>query len=159
MYTVVVVVVVDDDDDIIIIIIIIIITCLLLLLLLFFPWGRAFEIAQYSPYYVTVLYMQNGRRLPGLFVLNKRHQALESPSHVHRSSVNKNCGRMYVSVYWAFLACTQMNYEMNFITMHRCTEMYCNVLQTARVHWRVPVLLLLNYFSQREADNWDLVIG
>ena len=31
---------------------------------------------------------ENGRRLPGLFVLNKRHQAVESPSHVHRSSVN-----------------------------------------------------------------------
>ena len=30
--------------------------------------------------------------------------------------------------------CTQMNYEMNCITMHKCTEMYCNVLQTARVH-------------------------
>ena len=25
--------------------------------------------------------------------------------------------------------CTQMNYEMNCITMHRCTEMYYNVLQ------------------------------
>ena len=36
--------------------------------------------------------------------------------------------------------CTQMNYEVNFITMHKCTEMYSNVLQTARVHWRVPVL-------------------
>ena len=51
-------------------------------------WGRAFEIAQYSPYDVTVLYTQNGRRLPGFFVLNKRHQAMELPSHVHRSSVN-----------------------------------------------------------------------
>ena len=50
---------------------------------------QAFEIAQYSPYYATVLYTQNGRRLPGLFVLNNRHQAVESPSHVHRSSVNK----------------------------------------------------------------------
>ena len=38
--------------------------------------------------------------------------------------------------------CSQMNYEMNCITMHRCTDMYCNVLQTARVHWQVPVLLL-----------------
>ena len=63
-------------------------------------WGRAFEIAQYRPYYVTVLYTQNGRRLPGLFVLNKRHQAMESPSHVHCSSVNQNCGRMYVSMGW-----------------------------------------------------------
>ena len=36
--------------------------------------------------------------------------------------------------------CTQMNYEMNCITMHKCTEMYSNVLQMARVHWRVPVL-------------------
>ena len=27
-----------------------------------------FEIAQYGPYYVTVLYRQNGGRLPGLFV-------------------------------------------------------------------------------------------
>ena len=32
--------------------------------------------AQYGPYYVTVLYMQNSRRLPGLFVLNERHQAV-----------------------------------------------------------------------------------
>ena len=39
--------------------------------------------------------------------------------------------------------CTQMNYEVNFITMYRCTEMYSNVLQTARVHWRVPVLLTM----------------
>ena len=39
-------------------------------------------------YYVTVLYTQNDRRLPGLFVLNKRHQAVESPAQVHRSSVN-----------------------------------------------------------------------
>ena len=113
MYTVVVVV----DDDIIIIIIIITravkwsrFVCLLLLCcccccccVFFSPWGRAFEIAQYSPYYVTVLYMQNGRRLPGLFVLNKRHQALESPSYVHRSSVNQNCGRMYVSM-WCIAA-------------------------------------------------------
>ena len=50
--------------------------------------GRPFKIAQYSPYYVTVLYTQNGRCLPGLFILNKTHQAVESPSHVHRSSVN-----------------------------------------------------------------------
>ena len=49
---------------------------------------RNFEIAQYNPYYVTVLYTQNGLRLPGLFVLNKIHQTVESPSDVHRSSVN-----------------------------------------------------------------------
>ena len=38
-----------------------------------FLWScsQAFKIAQYSPYYITVLYTQNGRRLPGLFVLNK----------------------------------------------------------------------------------------
>ena len=47
-----------------------------------------FVVVFWSPYYVTVLYTQNGRRLLGLFVLNKRHQAVESPSHVHRSSVN-----------------------------------------------------------------------
>ena len=35
------------------------------------------ELSQCSSYYVTVLYTQNGRRLPGLFV-----------SHVRRSSVN-----------------------------------------------------------------------
>ena len=29
---------------------------------------RTFEIAQYGPYTSTVLYRQNGRRLPGLFV-------------------------------------------------------------------------------------------
>ena len=46
------------------------------------------EIAQYRPYNVTVLYTQNGRRLPGLFILNKTHKAVESRSHVHRSSVN-----------------------------------------------------------------------
>ena len=46
---------------------------------------RTFEIS----YYVTVLYTQNGRRLTGcLPYLNKRHQKVESPSHVHRSSVN-----------------------------------------------------------------------
>ena len=39
--------------------------------------------------------------------------------------------------------CTQMNFEMNCITMHNCTEMYCNVLQTARVHWRVSVLFMM----------------
>ena len=61
-----------------------------------------------------------------LVCLYKRHNAVESPSHVHRSSANSKC--------------TQMNYEMNCITIHRCKEMYCNVLQTARVHWRVPVL-------------------
>ena len=50
--------------------------------------GRAFEIAQYGPYYVTVLYTQNGRRLPSLSLLNKRHPAVETPSYVPRSSVN-----------------------------------------------------------------------
>ena len=38
--------------------------------------------------YVTDLYRQNGRRLPCLFGINKRHQAVESPSYVHRSSAN-----------------------------------------------------------------------
>ena len=33
-----------------------------------------------------------------------------------------------------------MNYEMKWIIMHKCTEMYSNVLQTTQVHWRVPVL-------------------
>ena len=28
--------------------------------------------------------------------------------------------------------CTQMNYEMNGITMHKCKEMFSNALQTAR---------------------------
>ena len=42
--------------------------------------GRAFEIAQYSPYYVTLLYTQNGRRFPGLVCINKRHQAVQSLS-------------------------------------------------------------------------------
>ena len=41
--------------------------------------------------------------------------------------------------------CTQMNYEMNCITMHSCTEIYCNELQKARVHWRVPVLFVYSY--------------
>ena len=43
-------------------------------------WGggsRVFEIAQYSFYYVTVLYTQNGRHLAVLFVLNKKHQAVK----------------------------------------------------------------------------------
>ena len=35
--------------------------------------------------------------------------------------------------------CTQMNYEMNYIT----AEMLSNVLQTARVHWRVPALFII----------------
>ena len=46
--------------------------CLFICLFVCFCMGRAFEITQYSPYYLTVLYTQNGRRLPGLFVLNKR---------------------------------------------------------------------------------------
>ena len=29
--------------------------------------------------------------------INKSHQAVESPSHVHRSSANYNCGGMHVS--------------------------------------------------------------
>ena len=39
-----------------------------------------------SSYYITVLYTQYGQCLPGLFV--KRHQARESHSCVHRSSVD-----------------------------------------------------------------------
>ena len=41
--------------------------------------------------------------------------------------------------------CTQTNYEINCITIctnvQKCTLNY--VLQTAQVHWRVPVLLLV----------------
>ena len=38
--------------------------------LFFQRWLRtAFEIVQYSPCYATVFYKQNGRRLPGLFVI------------------------------------------------------------------------------------------
>ena len=40
--------------------------------------------------------------------------------------------------------CTPVNYEMNCITMHICTEIYSNVLQMAQVHWQVPVLLIIN---------------
>ena len=34
---------------------------------------------------------------------NKRHQAVESPSHVHRFSVNSNCSGIYVSMGWIAL--------------------------------------------------------
>ena len=34
--------------------------------------------------------------------------------------------------------CSQMNYEMNYITMHKCTEMYSKW----PIHWWVPILLL-----------------
>ena len=47
-----------------------------------------FEIAQYSPYTSLTCTTQNDRRLAGLILLNKSHQAMESPSHVHRSSVD-----------------------------------------------------------------------
>ena len=46
------------------------------------------EITQCSPYYITDLNSHNGQHLPGLFVSYKRHQAMVSPSHVHRSAVN-----------------------------------------------------------------------
>ena len=53
---------------------------------------------QYSLYMSLICTMQNGQCLPGLFLLNERHQAVESASHVHRPSVD--CDRMYVSLGW-----------------------------------------------------------
>ena len=46
------------------------------------------------------LFCATNNRTVGLvcFHKNKRHQAVESPSHVHRSSVDYNCGRIYVSI-------------------------------------------------------------
>ena len=55
---------------------VVVVVCLFVcLFVVVFLGGRvAFEIAQYRSYYVTVLYTQNGRRLPGLFVLKKSHR-------------------------------------------------------------------------------------
>ena len=38
--------------------------------------------------------------LPGLSLLNKRYQAMESSSHVHHCFVDLNDGKMYFSVGW-----------------------------------------------------------
>ena len=53
------------------------------------------------------------------------------------------------------LKCTQMNNEMNCLTTHKCTEMYSNVLQTARVHWQVPVLFNMvgKWVTSQAASN------
>ena len=74
---------------------------------------------------------------------------------ISRTNAYTGCGRPtlnFMEVFWLGSVhsasklkskCTQMDYEMNCVTMHRCTEIYCNVLQTAQVHWQVPVLFKL----------------
>ena len=70
-------------------------------LFLFWRLGVELSRSRYATFITSPFCIRkNGPRLPGLFVLTKRHQSVESPSHVHRSSVNQNCGGMYVSTGW-----------------------------------------------------------
>ena len=78
--------------------------------------------------------------LSGLFV----------KTFISRTNAYAGCGRPtlnFIERFWLGwvrlvfklnLKCTQMNPEMNWIT----AQLYRNVLQTAQVHWRVPVLFM-----------------
>ena len=54
--------------------------------------------------------------------------------------------------------CTQMNYEMNCITMHICTEMYSNVLQRIGEPWNPEELMLVcvSYISSKMVWLMDM---
>ena len=97
---------------------------------------------------LTVLYRQNGRCLPGLFVrIKNRLQAVESPSHLHRL--------LLTTIVWNVCCCTS---HWTWVLLFTWRVRNCLSLRLCECKYCILICLMFTFESQSKQHCSEFIL-